>query len=416
MATNISTTRHHFVHSLMPLAVVGTALLLTACGNPEEAEKEAERQHLAQAQEVSIPIRVQPAAGGTVVESLSVQGRLEVWRQEILSTPVAGIIRQLPALPDQPVKAGDVVLLLDPPLGEPDEVIKATTARDRAKRALGRLEYLRINAPVTVSTNDIETASDAVADATRELELLTNRQLKRRIVAPFAGVLVKIEGVVGTAVAEGTKFAELLDHSRYRIRLELPETTLRRLQIGQTVEVRALSDDTSATGTVASIPAAIDTEKGTGQVVIDTTMPPATWRPGGFATAKLVLKETTSPVVLPRDKVFYEENRAFCWISETRDSHLVARRVWLETGASDETRLIITKGVNPGDQVIVEGLAGMSDGVKVVIAPDKKDETKKAEKKEETKKEETKKEETKKEETKEDTKKDQPAKAVEPTK
>lgn len=374
-------TAHHptVIRWTMPLAVVGAALLLGACGDPAEAEKEAERKHLEQAQEISIPVRVQPATGGTVVESLSVQGRLEVWRQEILSTPVAGIIRQLPALPDQPVKAGDLVMLLDPPLGEADEVAKATIQHSRTKRALDRLEYLRINAPVTVSTNDIETASDALTDAARELELLTNRQAKRRIVAPFDGVLVKIEGVVGAAVAEGTKFAELLDHNRYRIRLELPETTLRRLQIGQVVEVRALSDDTSATGTVASIPAAIDTEKGTGQVVIDTTKPPITWRPGGFATAKLVLKETTSAVVLPRDKVFYEENRAYCWLAETRDGQLVARRTWIETGASDETTLIIIKGVNPGAQVIVEGLAGMSDGVRIVLAPDKKDEQKKDE-------------------------------------
>ena len=128
-------------------------------------------------------------------------------------------------------------------------------------------------------------------------------------------------------------------------------------------------------------------------VVIDTSMPPVTWRPGGFATAKLVLKETTSPVVLPRDKVLYEDNRAYCWLVETRDGQLVARRAFIETGASDETTLIITKGVTPGEQVIVEGLAGMSDGVKIVIMPDKKDDVKKDE-----------------------SKKDEPAKAVEPTK
>jgi membrane fusion protein, multidrug efflux system len=384
-------TRHtSLTAGITSLVVVGTALLLTACGSSDEAEKEQERQHLAQAQEIAIPVRTLPASGGTVVESLSVQGRLEVWRQEILSAPVAGIIRQFPTLPDQPVKTGDLVLLLDPPLSEVDEIAKATIQRGRTRRALDRLEYLRINAPVTVSTNDLETARDAESDATRELELLTNRQAKRRIVAPFAGVLVKFEGVVGAQIAEGTKFAELLDHSRYRIRLELPETTLRRLQIGQTVEVRALSDDTSATGTVASIPAAIDTEKGTGQVVIDTTTPPTSWRPGGFATAKLVLKETTGAVVLPRDKVFFEENRAFCWTAETRDGKLVARRAWIDTGASDETKLIVTKGVNAGDQVIVEGLAGMSDGVKIVLAPEKKDESKKEEKKEDKKESEKK--------------------------
>jgi multidrug efflux pump subunit AcrA (membrane-fusion protein) len=137
--------------------------------------------------------------------------------------------------------------------------------------------------------------------------------------------------------------------------------------------VRALSDDSKATGTVASIPGAIDTDKGTGQVVIDTTAPPSTWRPGGFATARLVLKESAGDVVLPRDKVLYEENRPYCWLAETRDGKLVARRAWVDLGAGDETRLIITKGVQPGDQVIVEGLLGVSDGVRIEI---KKDEAK----------------------------------------
>lgn len=358
----------------LPLLVV--VMLVGACGTDEQDEKQKQETELAEARRIAIPVRTIPATGGTVVETLAVQGRLEVWRQEILSAPVAGIIRQIPALPDQPVAEGDLLLLLDPPLGEDEELQKATIARDRAKRALDRVEYLAINAPVTVSTADLEGARDAMADATRELERLTGRAAKRRITAPFPGVLVRFEGVVGAAITEGTKFAELLDHGRYRIRLEVPETTLRRLALGQTVEVAALSDDTVAKGTVASIPAAIDIEKGTGQVVIDTPMPPASWRPGGFASAKLVLKETTGAVVLPRDKVFFEESRAYCWLTETRDGVLVARRAWIEVGATDETRLVVTKGVSPGDQVVVDGLAGMSDGVRIVIAqedPPKKD-------------------------------------------
>lgn len=365
--------------------VVGLCLmLLLGCGKQNDQE-ESHKARTLRAAEISIPVRTLAAAGGTVIESLSVQGRLEVWRQEIINAPVGGIIREFPALPDQAIKAGELILRLDPPLVEAEEVAKATIMRDRAERALKRLEYLKENAPVTVSASDLEAARDSATDAATERERLTSRQSKRRIVAPFTGVLVKFEGVVGSVVSEGMKIAELLDHSRYRIRLELPETTLRRLQLGQTVEIRALSDDSSATGTVASIPAAIDAEKGTGQVVIDTTTPPATWRPGGFATARLVLKQTTGAVVLPRDKIFTEENRTYCWTTETRDGHLVARRNWIDTGASDETKLIITKGLNAGDQVIIEGLAGISDGVSITLDSEEKKEGAKEDKKEDKK-------------------------------
>jgi RND family efflux transporter MFP subunit len=338
--------------------------LITGCGaSPDDSED----KRVARAERIRIPVRTVIATGGTVVESLSVQGRLEVWRHEILSAPVAGIIREFPSLPDQIVEQGSVILKLDPPLNEAEEITKAKIKLERTTRALERLEYLKINAPVTVSANDIETARDAAGDSARELSILTDRAGKRTILAPFTGVFVKFQGVVGDSIAEGSKFAELLDISRYRIRLELPETSLRRLHLDQPVEVQALIDDTKAVGTVASIPASIDPEKGTGQVVIDTRMPPASWRPGGFSTARLVLQSTTGAVVLPREKVFYQENRAYCWTVEQQGENTLAKRTWVTTGGSDEKSILITKGVSAGDQVIVDGVAGLSDGVRILV-------------------------------------------------
>jgi multidrug efflux pump subunit AcrA (membrane-fusion protein) len=128
-----------------------------------------------------------------------------------------------------------------------------------------------------------------------------------------------------------------------------------------------LIDDALAIGTVASIPAAIDPDKGTGQVVIDTRMPPPSWRPGGFATARLVLQETKGEVVLPRDKVFYQENKAYCWSVDNSGDHPVAKRTWVTTGATDEKFILISKGLQSGDQIIVDGVAGLSDGVRIQV-------------------------------------------------
>ena len=347
------------------LLIIIAIAFITACGKNEDEDDEKER--VARGERIRIPVRTMIASSGTVVESLSVQGRLEVWRHEILSTPVAGIIREFPSLPDQLIEQGSVILKLDPPLNEAEEIAKATIKLERLTRALERLEYLKINAPVTVSANDIELARDAAGDSKRELSLLTERAGKRTIIAPFTGVLVKFQGVIGDSITEGSKFAELLDVSRYRIRLELPETSLRRLHLEQPVEVQALIDDTKAVGTVASIPASIDPEKGTGQVVIDTRMPPASWRPGGFSTARLVLQSTTGPVVVPREKVFYQENRAYCWTVEQSGENTLAKRTWVTTGGSDEKSILITKGISAGDQIIVDGVAGLSDGVRITV-------------------------------------------------
>jgi multidrug efflux pump subunit AcrA (membrane-fusion protein) len=105
-------------------------------------------------------------------------------------------------------------------------------------------------------------------------------------------------------------------------------------------------------------------------VLVDVARPPPSWRPGGFVTARLVLGETKAELVLPRDAILYRENRPYAWIAEEHEAKLVARRAWLELGAGDPTRLIIVKGVNPGDQVVVEGMAGLSDGIPVSIRAD----------------------------------------------
>src|SRR5580658_4789364 len=119
------------------VALLAAAWLFPGCD--DAAQKKAAQAEEERARTITIPVRVATAAAGTVSETLSIQGRLEVWRREILIAPAAGIIREFPSLPDQQGQAGDLVLQLDPPPGEAEEVAKATLLRDRAKRSLDRL-------------------------------------------------------------------------------------------------------------------------------------------------------------------------------------------------------------------------------------------------------------------------------------
>ena len=183
-------------------------------------------------------------------------------------------------------------------------------------------------------------------------------------------MVINLTGVVGLQVTEGLQVGELLDTSRFRLALDLPEPSLRRLSDGQAVDLSALADASGARGLIRTLPGAIDPAKGTGHVLVDITAPPPSWRPGGFVTARLVLGETKAELVLPRDAVLYRENRPYVWIAETHEDKLVSRRAYLELGPGDPTRLIVTRGVNPGEQVVIEGMNGLSDGVPVSIRKD----------------------------------------------
>jgi multidrug efflux pump subunit AcrA (membrane-fusion protein) len=71
-----------------------------------------------------------------------------------------------------------------------------------------------------------------------------------------------------------------------------------------------------------------------------------------------------------RDAVLYRENRPYVWVAEEHEGKLVSRRAWVELGAGDATRLSIIKGLNAGEQVVSEGMSGLSDGIPVALRSD----------------------------------------------
>jgi RND family efflux transporter MFP subunit len=235
-------------------------------------------------------------------------------------------------------------------------------------------------APETLSLADLDAARDLVTDSELEVELYRRREASRVITAPFAGVLLMPPStaaantqtvIAGQQVAEGNQVAELLDISRFRLSLDLPEPNLRRLAVDQSVTIAAIADGVEAKGRISALPEAIDPTKGSGRVFVDITEPPKSWRPGGFVAANLVLGETEAALVLPRDAVLYRENRPYAWIAEEHDGVLVVRRAWLDLGAGDDRSLVVTKGVMMGDKVVIEGMSGLSDGVPVAIRDEK---------------------------------------------
>jgi membrane fusion protein, multidrug efflux system len=359
------------------LAIPVALLAVTGCGEVEAGKKDDDNEKPRVT--TALPIRIMHVGPGKVVETLAVQGRLEVWQRIILSPKVSGVVEEVPVLSNQQVEQGQTVLRLQAPLADTEALLKAQAKLERARRDLDRRLKLREIAPETLSLADLDAARDLVTDSELEVDLYRRREASRVITAPFTGVMLMPPStaaantqpvIVGQQIGEGNQVAELLDVSRFRLSLDLPEPNLRRLAVGQSVAIAAIADGVEAMGRISALPEAIDPTKGSGRVFVDITEPPKSWRPGGFVAANLVLGETEAPLVLPRDAVLYRENRPYAWVAEEHDRILVVRRAWLDLGAGDDRSLVVTKGVMAGDKVVIEGMSGLSDGVPVAIRDD----------------------------------------------
>lgn len=339
-------------------------LALTGCGHSDPPAAATSKESNA------LPVRVAVVGGGAIAETLSAQGRLEAQRREWLSTRVAGFISELPVEDNQTVAAGQTVARLSLPADVVETGARAQLRLERAQRDLARIAALAAKAPDTLSAKEVDAARDAVADAAQERDEAQRRLRDCVIAAPYAGVLSGRAGTVGQQVVAGFQIGELHDTARYKVYLDLPETSLPRLRAGQAVEVIALADDSTAEGALVALPRSIDPAKGTGRALVEIAAPPAGWRPGGFVATRLRLGEVKQERIIPRDAVLYRQNRAFCWAVEERDGRLVARRAWLELGAGDTNRVAVVSGVSAGERIVVEGTAGLADGIAVAIRAD----------------------------------------------
>jgi multidrug efflux system membrane fusion protein len=133
-------------------------------------------------------------------------------------------------------------------------------------------------------------------------------------------------------------------------------------------EVLALSQDGSGgvidRGEVAVLDNTVD--QNTGTIKLKATFPNEnlTLWPGGFVNVRLLVRTERDVVTVPPVAVQRGPQGAYVYLLAADDT--VRRRV-VKVGHEDEQASIITAGLEPGDQVVVDGASRLTDGAKVKV-------------------------------------------------
>jgi len=88
--------------------------------------------------------------------------------------------------------------------------------------------------------------------------------------------------------------------------------------------------------------------------------------PGGFVGVRLLVDVAKGATVVPPAAVQRGPRGSYVYV--VTDTGGVSRRP-VTVGHEDETGSVITDGVKPGDRVVIDGAARLTDGAHVTIAP-----------------------------------------------
>jgi len=290
-----------------------------------------------------------------------------------LSTEVAGTVREVLFKSGEKVSKGQALLQLD------DAVERASLAAAEADLGLSKIELERTKTLLErklASQSDFDRQSAQFQRNSATVAQLKALLAKKRIVAPFSGTIGIRQVDVGNFLNAGTPIATLQDLSTLYVDFFLPEQAVPQLAVGQTIALEVAAwPGQSFNGTLTAISPKVDEATRNVQVRASLPNPEEKLLPGMFANLEVLLPEAPQRIVVPETAITYSlyGNSVYVIVEkETQEGkkELVVERRFVETGARRGGKLVITKGLNGGEQVVSSGQLKLDNGARVVIAED----------------------------------------------
>ncbi len=305
-------------------------------------------------------VRSAPPSLGNISEVVECYAELSFNQNQLaqIAAPVAGIIQDVSADWGSKVAENQVVA----------RIWSATIAEAVAKAVLSHqtLERERkLRAESVTPEKDLQQAEAEHRAACQQLRTLgfteeqiddlsskPQEQVLMEVRSPFAGEIVDRTAVRGALVELGRSLFTLADRSVMWAMLNIPESDLGRVQIGQTVHLHmeALPGQTF-TGTLTWIAAEVDEKSRMARARAEVPNPDGQLKSRMFAQAKIVTHEVAGALLLPASAVQRIGGKTFVFVKQAEDL-FDARAVRLGARLDDQVQVL--EGLTPQDEVAID--------------------------------------------------------------
>ena len=332
--------------------------------------------------ERAIPVTVAAAARADVPGVLDALGTVTSRRTVTVRSRVDGQLLRVNFREGQTVKAGEVLAEIDPrPFQVQLEQAQGQLARDRALLENARLDlerYRTLVAQDAASAQQLDTQQALVRQYEGAVRTdqgqVDNARLQlayARITAPFSGRLglrlVDPGNLVRAGDANG--LVTITQVQPIGVTFALPEKdlapVLARYREGKPMTVQALDRDQRqvlASGRLTTLDNQIDLATGTLKMKAEFANADGALFPNQFVNARLRIDLLAGATVVPTAAVQRGAPGTYVYLLQP-DGTVALRRI--ETGPVDGERIVVARGLAPGDRVVIDGVDNLRDGARV---------------------------------------------------
>lgn len=361
--------------SLLTIAALGAFLLLTSCkpgsGGGAATQTAPPTVKVAQPVLADIPMFFQVNGHTEPPSSVEIRARVE------------GFVNTIAFQPGSIVEEGQLLFELDPqPMQQ--KLLRAKAALADAQASLDKANldverYEPLAAQRAIPQQDLTNAQAAAKRAEAAVEAaqadLRSSEIDlgyTEIRAPITGRIGDKKVDVGDLVGRGepTLLAEVSTTDPIWVRGSISETQYFEAQRHNQNEVGDIEIFLvlpngfvyEQPGKVNYLGRTVDSTTGSLDFRAEFANPDGLLRPGQFVRLRALIREQKDAIVLPQRAVQEIQSERAVWVVNS-DNTVSFRKV--ETGPRIEGLWIITKGLNPEERVVIEGLQKVREGVQV---------------------------------------------------
>ena len=339
-------------------------------------------------------VAVEPVATQNVEIYGEFVGRIRAQQFVEVRARVEGYLERMLFREGSYVKKGQTLFIIDPKIYRARvDKAKAQLNKDRAlaqkaERDLKRIRPLyeqnaasQLDLDNAIASYESATASVAMSEA--DLTQAETALSYTTVSSPLSGYISERSVDIGTLVGPNGKslLATVVKSDTVRVDfsmtgLDYLKSKARNVNLGQKDSTRkwdpyitiTLADNTQypLRGLVDFADPQVDPETGTFSVRAEMANPDRILLPGQFTKVRLLLDVREDATVVPTKSVVIEKGGAYIFV--IRPDSIAERRL-IELGPEVNNRVIVERGVVPGEKIVVEGFHKLTHGDKVDPVP-----------------------------------------------
>jgi len=327
--------------ALYPAVIVALGLA-SACDHPQGEVTQTP-------QGPPVQVRITHLSAGPITRAVILPAQVIAFQEATLYAKVSGYLKSIAVDKGDKVAAGAVLARIEIP-----ELV-ASKAKQEAELKAAQADYSRLQeslqkAPDLVVPAMVDQARGRFEIARASLDQSETLLGYATINAPFSGIITRRAVDPGALIQANSAIVGLMDFSKVRLQIAVPEIEASRVALGQPVLVTTENlPGMHFDGKVSRFAYALDAASRTMLTEVMLDNPQLALRPGMLVTARMGIEHKENALLMPVESLVMEKANAFAY---TVDGNKAAKHP-IKIGFNDGKNVEVLDGLGTTDEVVL---------------------------------------------------------------